>query len=174
MRFLLAGQSEIDGILQGPSRRADIEIGGLVAIVILVEGEATARRIGSMQSYCVVRKVFLDKVTEHDIHRRVCQGTFQCHFRCLHRFDSKRNIPRQTSLPPTTIGTFSLALRATLCRKEIAGASATSDWSTGDIAIFTGGENHRLATGKAHVEILYIKARQGTGNNLDFRGIDYG
>ena len=44
MRFLLAGQGETDGILQGPPRRTYVEIGGLVAIVVLVEGKATARR----------------------------------------------------------------------------------------------------------------------------------
>ena len=174
MRFLLAGQGEIDGILQGPPHRTHVEIGGLVAIVVLVEGKATARHIDGVQGDSVIREVFLDKIAELDIYRGVCQDTFQRYFRWLHGFDSKRGIFCQTSLPPTAIGTLCLTLRATLCRKEIAGASATSDWSTGDIALFTGGENHRLATGKAHVEILYIKAGQGTGNNLDFRGIDYG
>ena len=49
MRFLLAGQGEIDGILQGPPHRTYVEIGGLVAIVVLVEGKATARHIDGVQ-----------------------------------------------------------------------------------------------------------------------------
>ena len=130
MRFLLAGQGETDGILQGPPRRTYVEIGGLVAIVVLVEGKATARRVGGVQGDSVIREVFLDKIAELDIYRGVCQGTFQRYFRWLHGFDSKRGIFCQTSLPPTAIGTLCLTLRATLCRKEIAGASATSDWST--------------------------------------------
>lgn len=121
MRFLLAGQGEIDGILQGPPHRTYVEIGGLVAIVVLVEGKATARHIDGVQGDSVIREVFLDKIAELDIYRGVCQDTFQRYFRWLHGFDSKRGIFCQTSLPPTAIGTLCLTLRATLCRKEIAG-----------------------------------------------------
>ena len=173
MRFLLAGQGEIDGILQGPPHRTYVEIGGLVAIVVLVEGKASARHIDGVQGDSVIREVFLDKIAELDIYRGVCQDTFQRYFRWLHGFDSKRGIFCQTSLPPTAIGTLCLTLRATLCRKEIAGSRTASDRRAGDITIFTRREDHRLATGKAHVEILHIKAGQSTGNNFNFRSIDY-
>ena len=113
------------------------------------------------------------KLEELDIYRGVCQDTFQRYFRWLHGFDSKRGIFCQTSLPPTAIGTLCLTLRATLCRKEIAGSRTASDRRAGDITIFTRREDHRLATGKAHVEILHIKAGQSTGNNFNFRSIDY-
>ncbi len=136
MRFLLAGQGEIDGILQGPPHRTYVEIGGLVAIVVLVEGKATARHIDGVQGDSVIREVFLDKIAELDIYRGVCQDTFQRYFRWLHGFDSKRGIFCQTSLPPTAIGTLCLTLRATLCRKEIAGSRTASDRRAGDHHIY--------------------------------------
>ena len=79
MRFLLAGQGEIDGILQGPPHRTYVEIGGLVAIVVLVEGKATARHIDGVQGDSVIREVFLDKIAELDIYRGVCQGFRRCY-----------------------------------------------------------------------------------------------
>ena len=172
MRFLLAGQGEIDGILQGPPHRTYVEIGGLVAIVVLVEGKATARHIDGVQGDSVIREVFLDKIAELDIYRGVCQDTFQRYFRWLHGFDSKRGIFCQTSLPPTAIGTLCLTLRATLCRKEIAGSRTASDRRAGDITIFTDSQispSSSVSTGSSSLVQAENEKKHRTDNRYRIR-----
>ena len=118
MRFLLAGQGEIDGILQGPPHRTYVEIGGLVAIVVLVEGKATARHIDGVQGDSVIREVFLDKIAELDIYRGVCQDTFQRYFRWLHGFDSKRgSFARRACPQPLLVRSASLSVQLSAVRR---------------------------------------------------------
>lgn len=99
VRLFRSRQGETGGILQGSFLRADIEIGGLVAIVVLIEGEGATRRVGGVQGDGVVREVLLYIITKDYTNRCIGQGTLNLYIGWLYRFYLKFLFAGHTYLP---------------------------------------------------------------------------